>query len=81
MSEPIEILRGVVHPWYCGNFGHMEIRDYERMELVGQLSVQGNLPCLPCREWDDCERSCDKMMFWPDIKTADIGFTKVENQK
>jgi len=28
MSEPIEILRGVVHPWYCDNFGHMNVRWY-----------------------------------------------------
>lgn len=58
-----------------------EMRDYERMELVGQLSVQGNLPCLSCGEGDDCEMSCIKMMFGPDFKTADIGFTKVEKQE
>jgi acyl-CoA thioester hydrolase len=28
MSEPMEILRGVVHPWYCDNFGHMNVRWY-----------------------------------------------------
>ena len=28
MSQPIEILRGVVHPWYCDNFGHMNVRWY-----------------------------------------------------
>ena len=28
MSEPIEILRGVVHPWYCDTFGHMNVRWY-----------------------------------------------------
>ncbi len=28
MSEPIEILRGVVHPWYCDSFGHMNVRWY-----------------------------------------------------
>ncbi len=28
MSEPIEILRGVVHPWYCDAFGHMNVRWY-----------------------------------------------------
>ena len=28
MSEPVEILRGVVHPWYCDNFGHMNVRWY-----------------------------------------------------
>ena len=28
MSESIEILRGVVHPWYCDTFGHMNVRWY-----------------------------------------------------
>ncbi|WOH37384.1 thioesterase family protein [Thalassotalea fonticola] len=28
MSDPLEILRGVVHPWYCDSFGHMNVRFY-----------------------------------------------------
>ena len=28
MSKPIEILRGVVHPWYCDAFGHLNVRWY-----------------------------------------------------
>ena len=28
MSKPIEILRGVIHPWYCDSFGHMNVRWY-----------------------------------------------------
>ncbi|MEM7195648.1 MAG: thioesterase family protein [Pseudomonadota bacterium] len=28
MTEPREILRGVVHPWYCDTFGHMNVRWY-----------------------------------------------------
>lgn len=28
MSKPIEILRGVIHPWYCDAFGHMNVRWY-----------------------------------------------------
>ncbi len=28
MPQAIEILRGVVHPWYCDNFGHMNVRWY-----------------------------------------------------
>ena len=28
MAEPVEILRGVVHPWYCDAFGHMNVRWY-----------------------------------------------------
>ena len=57
-----------------------EIRDYERMELVGQLSVQGNLPCLTCGEGDDCEMSGVQLLFGPDAKTADIDYSRVEDQ-
>ena len=28
MIKPIEILRGVIHPWYCDVFGHMNVRWY-----------------------------------------------------
>jgi acyl-CoA thioester hydrolase len=28
MPDHIEILRGVVHPWYCDTFGHMNVRWY-----------------------------------------------------
>lgn len=57
-----------------------ELRDFERMELVAQLSVQGNLPCLTCGEGDACEMSGIKMMFGPDVKAADVGYSSVENQ-
>ena len=58
-----------------------ELRDYERMELVGQLSVTGNLPCLTCGEGDGCEMSAVKMMFGPDAKTSDFGYSRVEDQQ
>jgi len=57
-----------------------EMRDYENMELVGQLSVQGNLPCLTCGEGDECEMSGLQLMYGPDAKTADIGYSRVEDQ-
>lgn len=58
-----------------------EIRDYERMELVGQLSVQGNLPCLTCGQGDECEMSAVQLLFGSDAKTTDFGYTKVEDQE
>lgn len=58
-----------------------EIRDYEHMELVGQLSVQGNLPCLTCGEGDDCEMSGVQLLFGPDAKTTDFEYNKVEDQE
>lgn len=57
-----------------------EMRDYENMDLVGQLSVQGNLPCLTCGEGDECEMSGLQLMYGPDAKTTDIGYTRVEDQ-
>ena len=42
--------------------------------------MKGNLPCLSRGEGDDCEMSRVKMMLEPDVKTTDIGFTKVEKQ-
>ncbi len=58
-----------------------EIRDYEHMELVGQLTVQGNVPCLYCGEGDECEMSGVKMFYGPDAKTSEIGYTRVEDQE
>ena len=58
-----------------------EIRDYENMELVGQLSVQGNVPCLYCGEGDTCEMSGVKMMLGQDAKTSDFAYTRVEDQE
>lgn len=57
-----------------------EIRDFEHMELVGQLSVQGNLPCLTCGEGDTCEMSGVKLLLGPDAKTSDYGYARVEDQ-
>jgi hypothetical protein len=58
-----------------------EIRDYERMELLGQLSVQGNLPCLTCGEGDSCGMSGLKMLYGPDAKACDYGYSRVEEQQ
>jgi NADPH-dependent FMN reductase len=58
-----------------------EIRDYEHMELVGQLSVQGNVPCLYCGEGDTCKMSGVKMMLGPDARVSDFTYARVEDQK
>ena len=58
-----------------------EIRDYERMELVGQLSIQGNLPCLTCGQGDDCEMSGVQLLHGPDARTSAIGYNRVEDQE
>jgi len=58
-----------------------EMRDYERMELVGQLTVQGNAPCLTCGEGDTCQMSGLKVLYGPNAKASDIPFSRVEDQK
>ncbi len=57
-----------------------EIRDYERMELVGQLTVQGTIPCLTCGEGDNCEMSGVKAFGGPDARVSDYGYFRVEDQ-
>ncbi|MBU0698436.1 MAG: flavodoxin family protein [Pseudomonadota bacterium] len=58
-----------------------ELKEYERMDLIGQLTVQGNLPCLTCGEGDECEMSGLKVLYGPDAKTSDYGYSRVEDQK
>lgn len=58
-----------------------EISDYERMDLIGQLTVQGNLPCLTCGEGDRCDMSGLKMMYGSAAKTSDFEYSRVESQE
>lgn len=58
-----------------------EIKLYERMDLLGQLTVQGNVPCLTCGEGDECKMSGMKIMYGPDAKTSDFGYSRVEDQR
>lgn len=57
-----------------------EIREYERMDLIGQLTIKGNIPCLTCGKGDECEMSGLKVMHGPDAKTSDFGYSRVEDQ-
>ncbi|MBA7537536.1 hypothetical protein ES705_29805 [subsurface metagenome] len=58
-----------------------ELKEYERMDLIGQLTIQGNLPCLTCGKGDECEMSGMKVLYGPDSKTSDFGYSRVEDQK
>lgn len=58
-----------------------ELRDYEHMDLIGQLTVQGNLPCIFCGKGDECEMSGLKMLYGPEVRTSSYGYTQVEDQK
>ncbi len=57
-----------------------ELATYEQMELMGQLMVQGNLPCLTCGKGDDCEMSGVGMMYGPDARVSDYSYSRVEDQ-
>ncbi len=59
----------------------LELKEYERMDLIGQLKIQGNLPCLTCGEGDECEMSGVKVLYGPDAKTSNYGYTRVEDQE
>jgi len=57
------------------------IRDYEQMVLIGQLSIQGHLPCLTCGEGDHCKMSAVTLLYGPDATTSDYGYSRVEDQE
>ncbi|KAA3622742.1 MAG: acyl-CoA thioesterase [Proteobacteria bacterium] len=39
LSKTKEILRGVVHPWYCDSFGHMNVRWYGHLFDDGAFHI------------------------------------------
>jgi len=53
----------------------------ERMELVGQLKVNGNIPCLTCGVGDVCEMSGARLRNIPKEKISADSCVKVEDQK
>jgi len=59
----------------------VEFEDMERMELIGQVMVKGNLPCLTCGAGDDCEMSGVKRRYGPDARASDCPYVRVEDQK
>ncbi len=58
-----------------------ELEKQERMELIGQVTVKGNLPCLFCGKGDECEMSGVKSRFGQDARTCDYPYSRVEDQK
>jgi len=59
----------------------IELKEMERMELVGQVMIKGNIPCLTCGEGDDCEMSGLRKRYGPDARSSDYPYVRVENQK
>ena len=56
-----------------------EMAGYEGMELVGQIQVQGNLPCVTCGRGDDCPQSAKPLLHGADIPCSDIPYADVQN--
>jgi multimeric flavodoxin WrbA len=59
----------------------VQLRDMERMDLVGQVMIKGNLPCLTCGVGDDCEMSGVKRRYGADARAADCPYVRAEAQK
>ncbi len=53
----------------------------ERMELVGQMMVKGNIPCLTCGAGEDCEMSGLIKRHGRGATSADHPYVRVEDQK
>jgi len=58
-----------------------ELKEMERMELIGQVKVKGNIPCLTCGEGEECEMSGLRKRYGPDARSSDYTYSRVEDQK
>ena len=59
-----------------------EFKEYENMDLIGQVTVPGNIVCAFCGVGDDCEMSAFRSdLIETGTKAADVKYGKVEDQK
>lgn len=58
-----------------------EMTGLENMEMMGQITVQGNIPCAFCGKGDGCPMSALPMMCAPGTQARDIPYNAVEDQK
>lgn len=59
----------------------VEFQAYENMELVGQVGVQGNIPCAFCGRGDDCKMSAVEMIHGQGTNAGDVQYERVEAQE
>ena len=59
----------------------IQLKEMERMELIGQVMVKGNIPCLTCGVGEECEMSGLRTRYGPDARSSDYPYTRVEDQK
>ena len=58
-----------------------QLKEMERMELVGQVMIRGNIPCLTCGVGEECEMSGLRKRYGPDARSSDYPYVRVEDQK
>lgn len=59
-----------------------EMKEYENMDLLGQVTIQGNIVCAFCGKGDDCGMSAFKTdVLDTEIKACNFKYLKVEDQK
>lgn len=59
----------------------IELKEMERMELIGQVMIKGNIPCLTCGVGDECQMSGLRKRYGPDARSSDYPYLRVEDQK
>jgi len=59
----------------------IQLKTMERMELVGQMKVKGNIPCLTCGVGDECQMSGLRKRYGPDARSSDYPYVRAEDQK
>lgn len=60
----------------ASDFGTNAIKFFmmeEGMEFVGEVRLQGNVPCIKCGHGDDCKMSGIKMLHGPEATVASVG--------
>lgn len=59
-----------------------EFRDYENMDLIGQLTIQGSIVCAFCGKGDECEMSAFKnRLIDTGTRASDYKYPRVEDQQ
>ncbi len=53
----------------------------DRMEILGEVKIRGNIPCLTCGNGDDCEMSSVKFLHGKNAKASVDKCVRVEDQE
>ncbi|WMW22002.1 flavodoxin family protein [Methanolobus mangrovi] len=53
----------------------------EGMQVVGDVKILGNVPCVKCGYGDECSLSGIKMVYGPDATVGSVGINSFEDQE